>query len=115
MRRSAGRLRRAPYEGCRASFEDAVDGVGMIGAFLILVLVYLPGHFLGTVFTRKGDGWAEVTLLRVACAAAVSTPILVALALLGWFEVPVILGVLGACAVVAWAFFRRGEVLARPT
>ncbi len=55
-----------------------------------------------------------MALLRVACAAAVSTPVLVALALLGWFEVPVVLGVLGVCAVVAWAFSRRGEARARP-
>ena len=47
-----------------------------------------------------------MALLRVACAAAVSTPVLVALALLGSFEVPVILGVLGICAVVAWSFSR---------
>ena len=86
----------------------------MIGTFLIPVFVYLPGHFLGAFLLRKGDGWAELALLRVACAAAVSTPVLVALALLGWFEVPVVLGALGVCAVVAWAFSRRGEARARP-
>jgi hypothetical protein len=74
----------------------------MIAAFLIPMFVYLPGHFLGAYLSRKGDGWAELVLLRVACATAISTPVLVALALLGWFEVPVILGVLGVCAVVTW-------------
>jgi hypothetical protein len=87
----------------------------VIEAFLIPIFVYLPGHLLGASLSRKGDGWAELALLRVACAAAVSTPVLVALALLGWFEVPVVLGALGICAVVAWACSRRGEARARPT
>ncbi len=107
-------MRKAPVAGRRASFEDAVEGAGVIGTFLIPMFVYLPGHFLGAYLSRKGDGWAELVLLRVACAAAVSTPVLVALALLGWFEVPVVLGALGVCAVVAWAFSRRGEARARP-
>jgi hypothetical protein len=113
-RRFAGRSRGAPCEGRRASFEDTVEGVGMIGTLLIPVFVYLPGHFLGAFLLRKGDGWAELALLRVACAAAISTPVLVALALLGRFEVPVVLGALGVCAVVAWTFSRRGEGRARP-
>jgi len=78
------------------------------------MFVYLPGHFLGALLLRKGDGWAELALLRVACAAAVSTPVLVALALLGWFEILVVLSVLGVCVAVAWAFSRRGEARARP-
>ena len=81
---------------------------------LILPLLYLPGHLLGTALTRKGDGWAELALLRVACAAAVSTPVLVALALLGWFEIPVVLCALGACIVSAWIFSRRGGLRVRP-
>ncbi len=85
----------------------------MIEAVLIPIFVYLPGHFLGASLASKGDGGAELALLRVACAAAVSTPVLVALALLGWFEASVILGVFGACAVVAWAFSRRGGARAR--
>jgi hypothetical protein len=86
----------------------------VIEAVLIPMFLYMPGHSLGTLLIRKGDGWTELALLRVACAAAISTPVLVALALLGWFEVPVILGVLGVCAVVAWIFSRRGEARARP-
>lgn len=75
---------------------------------LVLPLLYLPGHLLGTALTRKSDGWADMALLRVACAAAVSTPVLVALALLGWFETPIILCALGACIVGAWIFSRKG-------
>ena len=86
----------------------------MIEAILIPVMLYLPGHFLGGSLTRKGDAWAELTLLRVACGAAVSTPVLVTLALLGWFEVPIILGSLGACAVLGWAFSRKGRFRPRP-
>jgi hypothetical protein len=74
---------------------------------LILPLLYLPGHLLGTALTRKGDGWAELALLRVACTAAVSTPVLVALALLGWFENSVVLCAFGACIVGAWIFSRK--------
>ncbi len=87
----------------------------MIEAVLIPIALYLPGHLLGGSLVRKGDGWAELWLLRFACAAAVSTPILVGLALLGWFETPFILGALGACTAVA-AFFSRKEngLLTRP-
>ena len=81
----------------------------MIEAVLILIALYLPGHFLGGSLTRKGDGWAELAALRIACAAAIATPVLVVLALLGWFEIPVILGAFGACAVAAWAFSRRSK------
>lgn len=84
-------------------------------AFLIPVFVYLPGHFLGASLLRKGDGWTELALLRIACSAAVATPILVALALLGRFETPFILGVLGACTVgAAFASRKRDGTIARP-
>ena len=85
----------------------------MIEAFLIPIFAYLPGHFLGASLSRKGDGWAELALLRLACSIAFSTPILVALALLGWFEVSVVLGALGVCAAVAWVFARRDGTRAR--
>ena len=76
-------------------------------------MLYLPGHFLGGALIRKGDGWAESVLLRVACAAAVSTPVLVALALIGRFETPVVLVVLGACAAIARLLPVRGRFRAR--
>ncbi len=77
----------------------------MIEAVLILlvpVALYLPGHFLGDSLALKGDGWAELALLRLSCAIAVATPILLALALLGWFRAPVMLG----CFVVVAAAAR---------
>jgi hypothetical protein len=80
---------------------------------LILPLLYLPGHLLGSALTCKGDGWAELALLRVACAAAVSTPVLVALALLGLFETPVILCALGVCIVSVWIFSRKDGLRVR--
>ncbi|MDP8971591.1 MAG: glycosyltransferase family 39 protein [Actinomycetota bacterium] len=87
----------------------------MIEAVLIPISLYLPGHFLGGFLARKGDGWAELWLLRIACSAAVSTPILVALALLGRFETPFILGALGVCsAVAAFCCRKRDGLLARP-
>lgn len=82
----------------------------MISALLLLVFAYLPGHFLGRALGRKGDGWGEAAMLRLAASLAVATPLLVALALVGLFEAPVILAVLGACAMVLWLFSRRGEV-----
>jgi len=86
----------------------------LIEASLIPIALYLPGHFLGGSLARKEDGWAELALLRIACGVAVSMPVLVALALLGWFETPVILGVLGACAAVAWVISPKSEFRARP-
>jgi hypothetical protein len=41
----------------------------VLETLLILPLLYLPGHLLGTALTRKSDGWAELALLRVVCAA----------------------------------------------
>ena len=87
----------------------------LIEAVLIPISLYLPGHFLGSSLVRKRDGWAELWLLRIAYSAAVSTPILVALALLGRFETPFILGALGACsAVAAFCCRKRDGLVARP-
>ncbi len=77
-------------------------------AILLPILLYLPGHFLGVTLSRKGDGWAELALLRVSCVVAVSTPVLVALALLGLFTTPVVAGCLVVCTAAAW-FFSRGD------
>src|SRR5919112_1456309 len=85
----------------------------VIEAVLIPMSLYMPGHSLGTLLIRKGDGWAELALLRVACAAAVSTPVLVALALLGLFETPVILCALGVCIVSVWIFSRKDGLRVR--
>ena len=78
----------------------------MLEAVLIPALLYLTGHFLGATLTRKGDGWAELFLLRIAAAAAVSGPVLVVLALTGWFTVPIVVGSFALCAVIAWASAR---------
>ena len=85
----------------------------MLEALLILAALYLPGHFLGRRLLLKGDGLAEDVLLRVAASAAVAGPLLVLLALAGWFTTPVIVGSLGACAL--GAFFFRGERERRAT
>jgi hypothetical protein len=87
----------------------------LIEAVLIPIGLYLPGHLLAGSLVSKGDGWTELLLLRVACSAAVSTPVLVALALLERFETPFILGVLGASsAVAAFCCRKRGGPPARP-
>ena len=86
----------------------------MIEAVLIPIALYLPGHLLGGSLVRKGDGWAELLLLRIACSAAVSTPVLVALAVLGRFETLFIFGALGACsAIAALCCRKRDGLLAR--
>jgi hypothetical protein len=88
-------------------------------AVLIPILLYLPGHFLGSTLVRKGDGWAELFLLQVAAAAAVAGPALVILALTGWFTTPAIVGSFAFCAVVAWVLARlpngARETSARPS
>ncbi len=56
---------------------------------------------------RKGDGWGEAVMLRLAASVAVAAPVLVLLALAGWFRTMVIVGSFGACAVVAWVLARR--------
>jgi hypothetical protein len=73
------------------------------GALILLILLYLVGHFLARSLTRKGDGWAELALLRVAASGAVACPLLTLLALAGRFTVPAIAASLGVCVVVAWA------------
>jgi hypothetical protein len=80
----------------------------LLAALLLLISAYLPGHFLGRRLSRKGDGWAELALLRIGASAAVATPVLVSLALAGLFTVPAIGGSLGICAVGAW-FLGRGR------
>lgn len=71
-------------------------------ALLILILLYLPGHFLGRSLARKGDGWAELVLLRVAAAAAVAGPVLTLAALTGYFTTPVLAASLLFCAILAF-------------
>lgn len=85
----------------------------MFAALLLLISAYLPGHFLGRRLSRKGDGWAELVLLRIGASAAVAMPILVFLALAGWFTVPAIVVGLGICAVGAWLLGRGGTGYAR--
>jgi hypothetical protein len=87
----------------------------VLRALLILTILYLPGHFLGRRLVRKGDGLAELILLRIATSLAVAGPLLTLLALAGWFTVPVIVGTLGACAVVAFLFEREARERARAT
>jgi hypothetical protein len=81
----------------------------LIEAVVILVLVYLPGHFLGAGLARKGDGLAESLLLRLACCAAVATPVLLVLALLRSFETAFVLISFGVCAGLAWLILRKRE------
>ena len=80
----------------------------MDALLLILLpgLVYLPGHLLGGALVRKGEGWGESVLLRAAAGIAVALPVLVGLALFGWFTVPVVAGSLGALSLAAWVLRR---------
>ena len=87
----------------------------MSEAFLILVSLYLPGHFLGRALSRKGDGWMESALLRIAGSAAVAAPVLVSLSLAGLFTALMISTSLCACAVGAWALGRSAGAPARPS
>lgn len=82
----------------------------MLTALLLLATLYLPGHFLGRVLSRKGDGWADLALARTGASVAVATPVLVLLAVLGWFTVPAIVVSLGVCSLAAW-FLCRGEAV----
>ncbi len=81
----------------------------MLGALLLLGSFYLPGHFLGGALVRKGDGWGEAVMLRLAASTAVAAPVLVGLAVAGWFTFLAVVGSFGACAVVAWFWARRRE------
>lgn len=85
----------------------------MITALLLLVSLYLPGHFLGRALARKGDGFAELALARIGASAAVATPVLVLLAVLGRFTVPAIVLSLGICSAAAWLLGRRATPRAR--
>ena len=76
-------------------------------AILLLVLAYLPGHFIGGALARKGDGLGERVMLRLAASVAVAAPLLVALALAGLFTVPAILVTFVALSVVAGLCTRR--------
>jgi hypothetical protein len=87
----------------------------VLEALPILVVLYLPGHFLGPRLARKGDGLFERVLLRITASVAVAVPLLTLLALVGWFTVPVILAVFGGCAVGAFLLARVGRRGARAT
>jgi hypothetical protein len=52
---------------------------------------------------------AESLLLRLACCAAVATPVLLVLDLLGSFETAFVLISLGVCAGLAWLILRKRE------
>lgn len=83
-------------------------------AALLLVSAYLPGHLAGAMLVRKGDGWAELAFLRLAASVALATPLLVALALLGWFRTPVVVGMFLILAATVWVV-RYGAVHIRMT
>jgi hypothetical protein len=87
----------------------------VLRTLLILVVLYLPGHFLGRRLIRKGDGLAELILLRIAVSLAVAGPLLTMLALAGWFTVPAIVGTLGACAVATFLIGRGATGRSRAT
>lgn len=92
--------------------------MGIAAGALILITLYLSGHFGAARLDRKGDGLFELVMLRAAVSSAVAAPILTALALIGWFTVPAIVLCFGLCATVLWVFEhlrseRRGERRAR--
>lgn len=79
---------------------------------MILVVLYLPGHFFGRRLACKGDGLAELALLRLSASLAVAGPLLTLLALAGWFTVPAIVGSLAACSVAAFLLRTSGHARA---
>lgn len=87
----------------------------MLTALLLLVSLYLPGHFLGPRLMRKGDGWADLALLRVGSSVAIAGPILILLAILGWFTVPAIVASLAIYSAVAWLLGRGAAAHAGPS
>jgi dolichyl-phosphate-mannose-protein mannosyltransferase len=87
----------------------------VLRGLLIVVILYLPGYFLGWCLVRKGDGLAELMLLRIAASLAVAGPLLTLLALAGWFSVPAIVGTLGTCAVAAFMLGRWARTRPRAT
>ncbi len=80
--------------------------VPFLEGFLLLALLYGPGHFLGKRLRRKDDGLAELLLLRVSASLALATPALTVLALAGWFTTPAICAVLAALTVGAYLYGR---------
>lgn len=78
-------------------------------AAILAISLYLPGHFLAWRLTRKGDGFAELLLLRAAASLALAGPILVALALVGWFTTLVITVCLAVVSVIAFLIGRGSE------
>jgi hypothetical protein len=87
----------------------------VLRALLIVIVLYLPGHYLGWRLVRKGEGLAELMLLRIAASLAISGPLLTFLALAGWFTVPFIVGTLGVCAVAAFLLGRGARMRAQAT
>jgi hypothetical protein len=87
----------------------------VLRALLILTAFYLAGHSLGGWVVRKGDGLAELMLLRVAASLAVAGPLLTMLALAGWFTVPAIVVASGAGAVAAFLAGRGARGRSRAT
>ncbi|HEX2728288.1 MAG TPA: glycosyltransferase family 39 protein, partial [Rubrobacteraceae bacterium] len=82
-------------------------------AAVLAISLYLPGHFLAWRLTRKGDGITEVLLIRAAVSLALAGPILVALALAGWFTTPVIAACLGVVSVASFLIGRGAKRQAR--
>ena len=87
----------------------------MLEALLIPAALYLPGHFLGRHLARKGDGIFELVLLRISASLAVAGPLLTLLALAGWFTVPAIIVVFGACSIAAFLLARGRRPSTRAT
>jgi hypothetical protein len=94
--------------------RHGVEGT-VLQALLILAVLYLPGHFLGGLLDRKGDGISEMVLLRISASLALAGPVLTLLALAGWFTVSAIVAVFGACAVVAFRLARGRRPAMRAT
>ena len=82
--------------------------LAVLEGFLLLVLLYAPGHFLGGRLAGKEDGVADLFLLRVSASLALAAPLLTVLALAGWFTTPAICGSLLVLAVGAF-FLGRGR------
>lgn len=54
----------------------------------------------------------DLTLLRIGASVAVAGPVLILLAILGWFTTPLIVASLAVCSVAAWLLGRGGATLA---
>ncbi|QIN82722.1 hypothetical protein GBA63_08745 [Rubrobacter tropicus] len=87
----------------------------MLQGLLILAALYLPGHFLAPLLSRKDDGLTELLLLRLCSSLALAAPLLTLLALAGWFTVPVIAGSLALLAAGAFLLGRGRGGTGRPT